>query len=423
MLKNNYDSIFDFINKEEYRQIKTLGLIASENFVSDNVMKACGTILTNKYSEGYPNKRYYGGCKIIDSIEKLTVCRLKKLFNVSYVNVQPHSGSQANAAVYLSCLNPGDKILGFNISHGGHLTHGSYINFSGIFYKSFFYGVGKDGYINYDMMKKIACIVKPDLIVCGASSYSRDIDYKFFRDVSDSVNAILLADISHTSGLVATGLLNNPFPYCHIVTSTTHKTLRGPRGGVILLNDNLNFVKKNKYLYKKNVYDIFDKAVFPGIQGGPLQNIIAAKGVCFQEALSKDYLKYTIQIIKNAQILSTCLMKKKYNILTNGTDNHCILIDLHNRNITGLEAQNALEKADIICNKNLIPFDDKKPNVCSGIRLGTAGITTRGLKEDSMPFIADCIDKVLSNTKNNILIKKIKHDVNQKMKSYPLFEL
>jgi glycine hydroxymethyltransferase len=418
--KKNKDIIIDLINKEKTRQLQSIGLVASENYVSDNVLGAIGSVLTNKYSEGYPCNRYYGGCQIVDKIENIAIKRAQQLFNVAFANVQPHSGSQANAAVYFSCLNPGDSILGFNTAHGGHLTHGSLINFSGVFYKSFFYGVDKYGFIDYDNMKILANRVKPKLIICGASSYSRDIDYKIFRSVADSVNAILLADISHTAGLIATGCLNNPFNDCHIVTSTTHKTLRGPRGGLILIKKKFNISRKG---VKKDICDLINNAVFPGIQGGPAQNIIAAKSISFKEALSNTYLEYSKKIILNSKALSKALMNRKYKIITGGTDNHSFLIDLTNKHITGLDAQICLEKSDIACNKNMIPFDSLTPYFCSGIRLGTAAITTRGVPIELMDKIAYLIDEAISHNNNFLVLRRIKKEVNKMMLNYPLFEL
>lgn len=410
------DIIFNLIKKEQNRQIKTLGLIASENFVSDNVLKCAGSILTNKYSEGYPMNRYYAGCKFVDEIENIAINRAKDLFKANYINVQPHSGSQANLAVLMACLNPGDTILGFNISHGGHLSHGAYVNFSGIIYKSFFYGVKKEtGLINYDQMKYLANKKQPKLIICGASSYSRDIDYCFFKQVADSINALLLADISHTAGLIVKGLLNNPIKHCHVVTTTTHKTLRGPRGGLIIMGKDFEF-QKNQNLNKMS--NFINRSVFPGTQGGALQHIISAKAVAFEESLSNNFLIYAKNIIRNAKLLSKELQKMNYNVISGGTDNHCLLIDLNNKNITGLKAQTLLEKSDIICNKNMIPFDDKNANITSGIRIGSAGITTRGLSLKDVKKIPLLIHAVLSKNKS---YKEIKLKINNMMNKYPLF--
>lgn len=422
--KQNKDIIFNLIQKEKKRQIKSISLIASENFVSPQILKSMSSVLTNKYAEGYPKKRYYSGCHIIDKIEQISINRAKKLFNVSYVNVQPHSGSQANAAVYMSCLHIGDTILSLNLSHGGHLTHGASVSFSGIIYKSIFYGLNKkSGIIDYDMAMKLAIKNNPKLIICGASTYSRDIKYEYFREIADNVGAILMADISHTSGLIATGLLNNPFSSCHIVTSTTHKTLRGPRGGIIMMKEdfeNILGIKFSNGIIKK-MSQVIDSSVFPGNQGGPLEHIIAAKAVCFEEAMTKEYKKYTKQILLNAKTLANFLISKGYKIISDGTDNHCMLIDLTKKNITGKEAEEKLEFADINCNKNMIPFDINTPYITSGIRLGTSAVTTRGLKEENMEKIGYWIHEILKNKNNISKIKLIKKDVNKLMSSYPLF--
>ncbi|WP_333662993.1 serine hydroxymethyltransferase [Chishuiella changwenlii] len=420
------DVIFDLIEEEKERQLNGIELIASENFVSDNVMKAMGSVLTNKYAEGYPGKRYYGGCEVVDEVETIAIERLKALFGAEYANVQPHSGSQANAAVYLACLKPGDKILGFDLSHGGHLTHGSPVNFSGITYQTSFYGVDKaTGRIDYDAMAETARKEKPQMIICGASAYSRDIDYAKFREVADEVGALLLADISHPSGLIARGILNDPMPHCHIVTTTTHKTLRGPRGGVIMMGK--DFVNPWGLTTPKGevkmMSQILNGAVFPGTQGGPLEHVIASKAVAFEEALSDGYMEYIVQVVKNAKALAAALIAKGYDIVSGGTDNHCMLIDLRNKGISGKQAENALVLAEITCNKNMVPFDDKSPFVTSGIRLGTAAITTRGLVEADMQTVADFIDEVLMNIDNEELIDTIADKVNEFMSSRPLFQM
>lgn len=418
MNKHNKDIIFHLIEKEKTRQIKSISLIASENFVSPEILESMSSVLTNKYAEGYPKKRYYAGCQIIDIIEEIAINRAKQLFNVSYVNVQPHSGSQANAAVYMSCLNPGDIILSLNLSHGGHLTHGASVSFSGMIYKSIFYGLNQtSGLIDYDMVMKLASKHKPKLIICGGSTYSRDIQYNIFRNIADHIGAILMADISHTSGLIATGLLNNPFKYCHIVTSTTHKTLRGPRGGIIMMK--ADFLSKVKN--KSKMSQIIDSAVFPGYQGGPLEHIIAAKAICFKEAMTQEYKDYTKQIILNSKTLANFLILKGYKIISDGTENHCMLIDLTKNHLTGKEAEELLDFADINCNKNMIPFDKNTPYITSGIRLGTSAITTRGLKESHMEQIGYWIHQILTNKNNISKIKSIKKDVNKFISSYPLF--
>lgn len=411
------NTIFQWIEEEKYRQQCGIELIASENFVSPNVLKCIGSILTNKYAEGYPYKRYYGGCKVIDKIEQQAINCAKQLFGATYANVQPHSGSQANAAIYMAILKPGDTILGFDLSHGGHLTHGASVSFSGSIYRGVFYGVDKKtGLINYDQMMFLAKKEKPKLIICGASAYSRDINYKIFREAADSVGSILMADIAHTAGLIAKGFLRNPFPHCHVITSTTHKTLRGPRGGLILLGEDFEWGR-----IPKKLSNLINVAVFPGLQGGPMEHVIAGKAIAFSEALSHTYEDYIMQVIKNAKLLAKELIIKGYNILSGGTDNHCMLIDLRNKNITGKEAENVLVKADITCNKNIIPFEDKSAFITSGIRLGTAAITTRGLKEKEMEMIADLIDIALVNKNNDGKLKKIKNEVNIIMKKYPLF--
>lgn len=416
--------IFDLIEKERNRQTNGLELIASENFVSNQVMEAAGSILTNKYAEGYPNKRYYGGCEVVDIIEQIAIDRAKELFGAEYVNVQPHSGSQANAAVYQAVLNPGDKILGFDLSHGGHLTHGSPVNFSGKLYKTSFYGVEKEtGILNYDKIQETAEREKPNLIIAGASAYSRDIDFEKFRKIADSVGALLLADISHPAGLIAKGILNDPIPHCHFVTTTTHKTLRGPRGGMIMIGTDFDnpFGLKLKSGKLKKMSTLINSAVFPGNQGGPLEHIIAAKAIAFGEALTDEFLHYQIQVKKNAAAMAEAFVKKGYDIISGGTDNHMMLIDLRNKNISGKDAENALVKADITVNKNMVPFDDKSPFVTSGIRIGSAAITTRGLKENDMKNVVDLIDEVILNFENQEIIEKVAHKVNNMMANKPLF--
>jgi len=421
---SNSKKIFDLIKKEEHRQLSGIELIASENFTSPDVMLASGSILTNKYAEGYPGKRYYGGCEVVDEIETLAIERAKLLFGAEYANVQPHSGSQANAAVFHAFLKPGQKLLGFDLSHGGHLTHGSSVNFSGIFYKTSFYGVERDtGLLNYDKISSIAKKEKPNMIIAGASAYSRDMDFKKFRDIADSVGAFLLADISHPSGLIAKGILNNPLPHCHVVTTTTHKTLRGPRGGLILMGKDFEnpFGKKFKNGNLKPMSNLLDLAVFPGNQGGPLEHIIGAKAIAFGEAIDENFKDYITRVRNNAKVLANELAKRNFNIISRGTDNHMMLIDLRNKNITGKDAEKALVNADITANKNMVPFDDKSPFITSGIRFGTAAITTRGLKENDMEKIADFIDQTITNHHNENLIAKIKADVNDFMSELPLF--
>ncbi|MGB5479638.1 MAG: serine hydroxymethyltransferase [Eudoraea sp.] len=416
--------IFDLIAEEKERQLNGIELIASENFTSPQVMEAAGSVLTNKYAEGYPGKRYYGGCEVVDKIEQLAIDRAKELFGAEYANVQPHSGSQANAAVYQACLNPGDTILGFDLSHGGHLTHGSPVNFSGKLYRPVFYGVDEEtGVINYDKIEEIAKKERPKLIIAGASAYSRDMDFKRFREIADSVDALLLADIAHPAGLIAKGILNDPIPHCHFVTTTTHKTLRGPRGGLILMGqdfDNPFGIKlKNGNLRKMSA--LINLAVFPGNQGGPLEHIIAAKAIAFGEALSDEFLHYMLQVKKNAAAMAAAFVAKDYNIISGGTDNHMMLIDLRNKNITGKDAENILVKADITANKNMVPFDDKSPFITSGIRFGTAAITTRGLKEQDMAKIVDLIDEVITHPEEEDVVLKVKEKVNKLMKNLPLF--
>jgi glycine hydroxymethyltransferase len=416
--------IFKLIKLEQHRQEEGIELIASENFVSPQVMEAQGSCLTNKYAEGLPGKRYYGGCEVVDQVEQIAIDRVKSLFGAAWANVQPHSGAQANAAVMLGVIKPGDKILGFDLSHGGHLTHGSPVNFSGQLYKPSFYGVEKEtGLINYDTFEKIAKKEKPKLIICGASAYSRDWDYARMRKVADELGALLLADISHPSGLIARGLLNDPIPHCHIVTTTTHKTLRGPRGGLIMMGQDFENPMGHKNLKGelKMMSAVLDGAVFPGTQGGPLEHVIAAKAVAFGEALSDSYFKYILQVKKNAQAMAAAFSKLDYQIISGGTDNHLMLIDLRNKNISGKQAENSLVKADITINKNMVPFDDKSPFVTSGIRIGTAAITSRGMKEKHMGTIVSFIDKILNNPDDEKVIAKVKKEVNGWMKEFPLY--
>ena len=416
--------IFDLIEEEHERQLNGLELIASENFVSEQVMEAAGSVLTNKYAEGYPGKRYYGGCEVVDVVEQLAIDRAKTLFGAEYVNVQPHSGSQANTAVFFALIKPGDKILGFDLSHGGHLTHGSSVNFSGTLYKPSFYGVEKEtGVLNYDKIQEVALVERPKLIIAGASAYSRDIDFKRFREIADSVGAFLLADISHPAGLIAKGILNDPLPYCHVVTTTTHKTLRGPRGGMIMMGKDFpnpwGVTLKNGSPKMMSAY--LNGAVFPGNQGGPLEHIIAAKAIAFGEALTDEFLYYQLQVKKNAAAMAKAFVDRDYHIISGGTDNHMMLIDLRNKNITGKEAENALVKADITVNKNMVPFDDKSPFVTSGIRVGTAAITTRGLKENDMEEIVSLIDEVITNFENQIILEDVSKRVNEMMGKRELF--
>ena len=419
------ERIFELIEEEKNRQTHGIELIASENFVSDQVMEAMGSVLTNKYAEGFPKKRYYGGCEVVDKVEQLAIDRVKELFGVEYANVQPHSGSQANAAVFLAVLKPGDKILGFNLAHGGHLTHGSPVNFSGKIYNTSFYSVKEeDGLIDYDALEQTAIEEKPQLIICGASAYSRDIDYKRFREIADKVGALLMGDISHPSGLIAAGHLNNPAPYCHILTTTTHKTLRGPRGGLIMVGkdfENPWGLKTPKGVVKK-MSSLLDSAVFPGTQGGPLEHVIGAKAVAFGEALEPEFKEYTLQVIKNAKVMAQCFIDKGYKVISGGTENHCMLLDLRSKGITGKDAENTLVKADITVNKNMVPFDDKSPFVTSGMRVGTPAITTRGVKEDTIPQIVDLIDEVLMNIDNEDVIQEVRKKVNDLMGQFPLFE-
>ena len=417
--------IFNLIEKEDHRQRNGIELIASENFVSDEVMKAMGSCLTNKYAEGYPRKRYYGGCEVVDQIEQLAIDRAKELFGVEYVNVQPHSGSQANSSVMLACLNAGDKILGFNLSHGGHLTHGSPVNFSGKLYKTSFYNVEKEtGKVNYDKIEETAISEQPKMIICGASAYSQDWDYKKFREIADKVGALLMADISHPAGLIAAKLLNDPAPYCHILTTTTHKTLRGPRGGMIMMGKDF----ENPWGLKtpkgkiRMMSAILNSGVFPGSQGGPLEHVIAAKAIAFKESLSPDFVEYGKQVIANSKKMAKCFVEKGYKVISGGTENHCMLIDLRSKNITGKQAENALVSADITVNKNMVPFDTQSPFITSGMRVGTPAITTRGIKEDKITYIVDLIDEVIMNFEDEDMINSVKKKVNNLMQDLPIFK-
>jgi glycine hydroxymethyltransferase len=417
------EQIFELINFEKERQINGIELIASENFTSDQVMEATGSVLTNKYAEGYPGKRYYGGCEIVDEVEQIAIDRAKTLFGAAWANVQPHSGSQANTAVFHACLKVGDKILGFDLSHGGHLTHGSPVNFSGRLYNPVFYGVEKEtGVLDYDNIQDIATKEQPKLIIAGASAYSRDIDYKRFRTIADSVGALLLGDISHPSGLIAKGILNDPLPHCHIVTTTTHKTLRGPRGGLIMMGTDFKnpfgiTLKSGKV---RMMSSLLDSAIFPGNQGGPLEHVIAGKAIAFGEALTDDFLHYIIQVKKNAEAMAKSFVKRGYHLISGGTDNHMMLIDLRNKNITGKDAENALVKADITVNKNMVPFDSQSPFVTSGIRVGTPAITTRGMKESEMETIVGFIDDVINNFDDDAKLEAIAQKVNALMRHRPL---
>ena len=416
--------IFDLIGKEEDRQKRGIELIASENFTSKQVMEAAGSVLTNKYAEGLPNKRYYGGCEVVDEIEQIAIDRAKELFGATWANVQPHSGAQANAAVFLACLNAGDPILGFDLSHGGHLTHGSPVNFSGKLYDPHFYGVEKEtGLIDYEKVAVKAREVQPKLLICGASAYSRDWDYARLREIADEVGAILLADISHPSGLIAKGLLNDPLDFCHIVTTTTHKTLRGPRGGLILMREDFDnpFGLKTPKGELRKMSSLLDSGVFPGTQGGPLEHIIAAKAVAFQEALSDEYMHYILQVKKNATVMADAFVEKGYQIISGGTDNHLMLIDLRNKELSGKIAEETLGKVDITINKNMVPFDTRSPFVTSGMRIGTAAVTTRGLKEADMLKIVELIDKSLQNHDNEGELLAIKKEVNDWMVQFPLY--
>ena len=421
---NSDRAIFDLLEAEKDRQSNGIELIASENFTSPEVMEACGSILTNKYAEGYPGKRILRGCEVVDKVELIAIERAKVLFGAAYANVQPHSGSQANTAVFHAFLKPGDKILGFDLSHGGHLTHGSPVNFSGRLYRSHFYGVDKNsGRLDYENILKIAGKVKPQMIIAGASAYSRDIDFAKFREIADSVGAFLLADISHPSGMIATGLLTDPIPHCHVVTTTTHKTLRGPRGGLILMGKDFDnpfgLTLKNGKLQKMS--HILNMAVFPGNQGGPLMHVIAGKAIAFEEAQQPSFKKYMTQVRNNAKAMANSFLRLDYNLISGGTDNHMMLIDLRNKNISGKDAELALVKADITANKNMVPFDDKSPFVTSGIRVGTAAITTRGLKEDQMEEIVNMIDRVILNYNDDLIINEVANQVNSLMRGRALF--
>jgi glycine hydroxymethyltransferase len=416
--------VFELIEQEKNRQLHGIELIASENFVSEQVMQAMGSVLTNKYAEGLPGKRYYGGCEVVDKVEQLAIDRLCELFGATWANVQPHSGAQANAAVFLACLQPGDSILGFDLSHGGHLTHGSPVNFSGKLYKPHFYGVSKEtGYIDYEAMESKAREVKPKMIICGASAYSRDWDYARIRKVADEVGALVLADISHPAGLIAAKLLNDPLEHCHIVTTTTHKTLRGPRGGVIMMRHNFEnpFGLKWNNGNLKSMGALLDAAVFPGIQGGPLEHVIAAKAVAFGEALNPSYKTYMTQVQTNARIMAGEFVKRGYSIISGGTENHSMLIDLRSKGITGKDAENSLVKADITVNKNMVPFDTESPFVTSGIRVGTPAVTSRGIKENEIPAIVSLIDRALMNKDNESILSSVRSDVNAMMSTRPLF--
>ena len=419
------EQIFELIEAERQRQLNGLELIASENFVSDQVMAAAGSVLTNKYAEGYPGKRYYGGCEIVDEVEQIAIDRAKALFGAEYANVQPHSGSQANTAVFAACLNPGDKFLGFDLSHGGHLTHGSPVNFSGKLYAPVFYGVEEaTGMLDYDKIEEIAIREQPKMIIAGASAYSREIDYKRFREIADKIGAILFADIAHPAGLIAKGIISDPVPHCHVITTTTHKTLRGPRGGMILMGKDFEnpfgITLKNGKLRKMS--SLLDSGIFPGNQGGPLEHIIAAKAIAFGEALTDDFLHYMLGVKKNAAVMAQAFVEKGYHIISGGTDNHMMLIDLRNKNITGKQAEEALGKAEITVNKNMVPFDDKSPFVTSGIRIGTAAITTRGLEAEDMQQIVDLIDEVITNFEDDARLEAIAGEVHTMMSHRPLFK-
>jgi len=419
-------TVFKLIKEEQHRQTQGIELIASENYVSDQVMKAMGSVLTNKYAEGLPFKRYYGGCEVVDKIEQLAIDRAKELFGAVWVNVQPHSGAQANAAVMLACLKPGDTILGFDLSHGGHLTHGSPVNFSGKLYRATFYGVEKNScLIDYNAIEKTAKAEQPKMIICGGSAYSRDWDYERFRKIADSVGAILLADISHPSGLIAKGILNDPIPHCHIVTTTTHKTLRGPRGGMIMMGKDFEnpFGEKTPKGETKLMSNLLDMAVFPGTQGGPLEHVIASKAIAYGEALSDDFMHYSIQLVKNANAMAKGFIDLGYNIVSKGTSNHMFLIDLRNKNLNGKEALAALEQVNITVNKNMVPFDDKSAFVTSGIRIGSPAITTRGLKEKECLKVVELIDNVIKHKDNLKELLKVKKKVNTMMEKYPLFKV
>jgi len=422
---NRDKEIFDLINRERERQLNGIELIASENFVSQDVLDAMGSVLTNKYAEGLPQKRYYGGCEVVDQVEQLAIDRLCELFNANWANVQPHSGAQANAAVMLACLNPGDDILGFDLSHGGHLTHGSPVNYSGKLYNPHFYGVDESsGTVDYNDLEEKAKSIRPKMIICGASAYSRDWDYKQIREVADEVGALVLADISHPAGLIATKLLNDPLEYCHIITSTTHKTLRGPRGGIIMMRNNFEnpFGIKWKNGNLRTMASLLDAAVFPGTQGGPLEHVIAAKAVAFGEALSPKFVDYQKQVVKNARKMAEAFVNKGYKIISGGTDNHSMLIDLRSKGITGKQAENALNEAHITVNKNMVPFDTESPFVTSGIRVGTPALTTRGMKEDEIPNIVELMDRIITDIDNEATRKAVKKEVQELMSPKPLYE-
>lgn len=421
---NRDEQIFELIEAEKQRQLNGLELIASENFVSQQVLDAAGSVLTNKYAEGYPGKRYYGGCEIVDEVEQIAIDRAKALFGAAYANVQPHSGSQANTAVFHACLNPGDKFLGFDLAHGGHLTHGSPVNFSGRLYTPVFYGVEKStGMLDYDTIETIAIKEQPKMIIAGASAYSREIDYKRFRAIADKVGAILLADMAHPAGLIAKGIIADPLPHCHVVTTTTHKTLRGPRGGMILMGTDFEnpFGITLKNGKPRMMSSLLDSGIFPGNQGGPLEHIIAAKAIAFGEALTDEFLHYQVQVKKNAAVMAQAFVEKGYNIISGGTDNHMMLIDLRNKNINGKQAEEALGKAEITVNKNMVPFDDKSPFVTSGIRIGTPAVTTRGLKEGDMQQIVDLIDEAITHFEDETVLAQVDHKVNEMMSHRPLF--
>ena len=418
------EQIFELIDAEKARQVSGIELIASENFTSPQVMEATGSILTNKYAEGYPGKRYYGGCEVVDEIETIAIDRAKALFGAAYANVQPHSGSQANTAVYHAFIKPGDKIMGFDLAHGGHLTHGSPVNFSGRLYNAVFYGVEKEtGRLNYDTIAEIAAREKPNMIIAGASAYSRDIDFKRFREIADSVGAFLLADISHPSGLIAKGILNDPMPHCHVVTTTTHKTLRGPRGGLMMMGQDFEnpFGLTFKNGNARMMSSLLDMAVFPGNQGGPLEHVVGAKAIAFGEALTDDFLQYILRVRENAQAMAKAFVDRGYNLISGGTDNHMMLVDLRNKNISGKQAEESLVRADITANKNMVPFDDKSPFVTSGIRFGTAAITTRGLEAADMEPIVGLIDEVIKQPENETVLAGVAEQVNAMMAHRPLF--
>ncbi|WP_031425388.1 serine hydroxymethyltransferase [Flavimarina sp. Hel_I_48] len=418
--------IFDLISEEKKRQLNGLELIASENFVSEQVMEAAGSVLTNKYAEGYPGKRYYGGCEVVDEVEQIAIDRAKELFNAKYVNVQPHSGSQANTAVFHACLKPGDKFLGFDLAHGGHLTHGSPVNFSGRLYSPVFYGVEEEtGLLDYDKIEALAMREKPKMIIAGASAYSREIDYKRFREIADKVDAILFCDMAHPAGLIAKGVIGDPVPHCHICTTTTHKTLRGPRGGMILMGEDFEnpFGIKLKNGDSRMMSSLLDSAIFPGNQGGPLEHIIAAKAIAFGEALTDEFLHYATQVKKNAAVMAKAFMEKGYKIISDGTDNHMMLIDLRNKDISGKDAEAALGKADITVNKNMVPFDTRSPFVTSGMRIGVAAVTTRGLVEEDMKTVVNFIDGALSNADDDEKLESIAKQVNELMGHRPLFKM